>query len=274
MSSLSSVAAITGCSSGIGRATALEFARRNYDLLLHGYRNLAGLQQTCRQVREVNGGIQLRCVTANIAQERSCRDLVHAAFAWRPTIDVWVNNAGADVLTGAARKLSFGQRLELLWQVDVAGTIRLSRLVADRMTAALDSHGGGISGRPQTPSIINMSWDQAALGMEGEPGQLFGTTKSAIAAFSRSLALSNGASHGRPAVRVNCVAPGWIKTAWGESSAADYWDRRATRESLLGRWGRPQDVAAAIAWLASPEADFVNGHCLSINGGRRFYPES
>ena len=102
--------------------------------------------------------------------------------------------------------------------------------------------------------------------MEGEPGQLFGTTKAAIAAFSQSLALS---AHG---IRVNCVAPGWIKTDWGNQSADEFWNQRAIQESQLGRWGTPEDVAQAIRWLADPASQFINGQTVSVNGGRRFYP--
>lgn len=82
-------------------------------------------------------------------------------------------------------------------------------------------------------------------------------------AFTRSLARSLA-----PAVRVNCVAPGWIRTAWG-AQASDYWQQRATRESLLERWGEPADVAHAVRYLASPAASFVTGHILPVNGGLR-----
>ena len=72
-----------------------------------------------------------------------------------------------------------------------------------------------------------------------------------------------------PHVRVNCVAPGWIKTAWG-SESSDYWDNRARDESLLGRWGTAEDVANTIGWLADADAEFINGQCINVNGGRRF----
>jgi 3-oxoacyl-[acyl-carrier protein] reductase len=82
-------------------------------------------------------------------------------------------------------------------------------------------------------------------------------------AFSRSLGKSLA-----PKVRVNCVAPGWIKTAWGEG-ASDAWQSRAVRESMLGRWGTPEDIAAAVHWLVSPQAAFVTGQTVNVNGGFR-----
>jgi NAD(P)-dependent dehydrogenase (short-subunit alcohol dehydrogenase family) len=69
-----------------------------------------------------------------------------------------------------------------------------------------------------------------------------------------------------PRVRVNCLAPGWIQTAWGES-ASSAWQERVVRETPLRRWGEPSDVAAAARWLASPASAFVTGQTLRVNGG-------
>ena len=80
-------------------------------------------------------------------------------------------------------------------------------------------------------------------------------------AFSKSLARSLA-----PEVRVNCVAPGWIKTKWGET-ASQYWQDLAHDESLLARWGTPEDVAAAVRFLASPAARFVTAQTVAVNGG-------
>jgi NAD(P)-dependent dehydrogenase (short-subunit alcohol dehydrogenase family) len=99
--------------------------------------------------------------------------------------------------------------------------------------------------------------------MEGDSGELFAASKGAVMAFTRSLSRSLA-----PSVRVNCVAPGWIRTAWGEG-ASEVWQERARRESMLGRWGVPEDIAAAVHWLVSPEAAFVTGQVLAVNGGFR-----
>ncbi|MFO0969360.1 MAG: SDR family oxidoreductase, partial [Gemmataceae bacterium] len=108
---------------------------------------------------------------------------------------------------------------------------------------------------------VNMGWDQAETGMDGDSGQLFGTVKAAVMAFTRSLALSLA-----PQVRVNCLAPGWIRTAWGEG-ASDYWQARAVKETPLARWGEPEDVAQTALWLVSPAASFITGQTIRINGG-------
>jgi 3-oxoacyl-[acyl-carrier protein] reductase len=97
--------------------------------------------------------------------------------------------------------------------------------------------------------------------MAGDSGELFAAIKGAVMAFTRSLAKSLA-----PQVRVNCLAPGWVQTKWG-GEASDYWRQRAECESLVGRWGEPGDIAAAAAFLASPEAGFINGQIININGG-------
>jgi 3-oxoacyl-[acyl-carrier protein] reductase len=79
--------------------------------------------------------------------------------------------------------------------------------------------------------------------------------------FTRSLAVSLA-----PAVRVNCIAPGWIQTAWGETASAT-WQERVLRETPLRRWGTPEDVAKVARFLASPDAAFITGQVINVNGG-------
>jgi 3-oxoacyl-[acyl-carrier protein] reductase len=109
--------------------------------------------------------------------------------------------------------------------------------------------------------IVTMGWDQAETGMEGDSGEVYSAAKGAVMAFTRSLALSLA-----PSVRVNAIAPGWIKTAWGEMTSA-YWQDRVIRETPLRRWGDPADVAAVARFLVSREAAFVTGQVLRVNGG-------
>src|SRR6476659_5162933 len=110
--------------------------------------------------------------------------------------------------------------------------------------------------------ILNMGWDQAENGMAGDSGEFFAAVKGAVMSATRSLAKSLS-----PEVRVNCLAPGWIRTNWGENASVD-WQERAKRESLSGRWGTPEDVARVACFLASPAAAFINGQVIPINGGR------
>jgi 3-oxoacyl-[acyl-carrier protein] reductase len=240
-------AVVTGSSSGIGRAMAVEFARSGADVLVHAKSNRADADDTAAEIRELSRHAIV--VMADLSDMKAQDDFVRAAWTWRP-IDIWVNNAGADVLTGDAADWSFEEKLDALWRVDVVATLRLSRAAGKLMR----QRGRGV--------IVNMGWDQAETGMAGDSGEFFAATKGAVMAATRSLAKSLA-----PQVRVNCVAPGWIRTEWGEQASAE-WQNRAKGESLLQRWGRPEDVARVACFLASPAADFINGHIIPINGGR------
>jgi 3-oxoacyl-[acyl-carrier protein] reductase len=240
-------AVVTGSSSGIGRAIALELAHAGADVLVHARQNEAGANEVADAIRSL--GRESRVVMADLSKPAEQDRLVETAWSWRAA-DIWINNAGADVLTGTAANLTFENKLAALWQVDVVATLRLSREVGRRMK----QRGKG--------AIVNMGWDQVDSGMAGESGELFGAAKGAVMAATRSLAKSLATE-----VRVNCVAPGWIRTAWGQQ-ASDEWQERARRESLLGRWGEPEDVARVACFLASPAAEFVNGQNIHINGRR------
>jgi 3-oxoacyl-[acyl-carrier protein] reductase len=240
-------AVVTGSSGGIGRAIALELARAGANVLVHARQNRTGAEEVAAEIRAIQR--EARVVLADLSEPAEQDQLAAASWSWRE-IDIWVNNAGADVLTGEAASWSFEEKLAALWKVDVAATLRLSRAVGSRMRKR--GHG----------SIINMGWDQAECGMAGDSGEFFAATKGAVMAATRSLAKSLA-----PQVRVNCLAPGWIQTAWGEQ-ASDEWQERAKSESLTGRWGTPEDVAAVACFVASPAADFINGQILSVNGGR------
>jgi 3-oxoacyl-[acyl-carrier protein] reductase len=247
------VAVVTGAASGIGAATAIQLAAAGADLVLHARHNQAGLQATATQVRGL--GREALTILADFHSLAEQDHFVEFAWQWRQHLSVWVNNAGADVLTGPASDWSFEQKLEEVWRIDVLSTMRLARAVGERLrTAAGD----------EDRCLINLGWDQALQGMAGDSGEMFAASKGAIMAFSRSLAQSLA-----PRVRVNCVAPGWIQTAWGQQASAT-WQERARRESLVGRWGQANDVAAAIVFLASPAASFITGQVLPVNGGFRY----
>lgn len=241
-------AVITGSSHGIGRAIALALAAGGANVVIHG-RGRSDAQRVADEASEL--GVDAHVVLCDLGDSTTHESLVDAAWKWRGGVDIWVNNAGADVLTGEAAAWPFARKLDELWRVDVQATLVLSRTVGARMK----ERGAG--------SIVNIGWDQAEHGMAGDSGELFAATKGAIMAFTKSLARSMA-----PTVRVNCVAPGWIKTKWGEG-ASEKWQRTAVNQSLLGRWGTPEDVAATVHFLASPAASFITGCVMPVNGGLR-----
>jgi 3-oxoacyl-[acyl-carrier protein] reductase len=240
-------AVVTGSSSGIGRAIALALADAGANVLVHARQNGRDAEDVALHAR--SRGRDSRVVLADLSDTGEQDRLVEDAWNWRP-IDIWINNAGADVLTGAAANWSFEDKLSALWKVDVVASLRLSRTAGQRMR----ERGHGV--------ILNMGWDQADTGMAGDSGEFFATVKGAVMAATRSLAKSLA-----PQVRVNCIAPGWIRTEWGQQASAE-WQERAKRESLLARWGEPEDVARVACFLVSPAASFINGQIIPINGGR------
>jgi NAD(P)-dependent dehydrogenase (short-subunit alcohol dehydrogenase family) len=240
-------ALVTGSTSGIGKAIALELASAGADVLIHGRRSAEVAEAVCAQA--VAHKVRAHWGLADLRTIEECHRLEEVAWREWAGLDIWVNNAGADTLTGEATGWPFERKWQELQEVDIRATMLLSRLVGERMKA----QGGGV--------LVNMGWDQADKGMEGDSGQLFAAAKGAVMAFSKSLAVSLA-----PQVRVNCVAPGWIRTAWGER-ASQPWQERVLRETPLGRWGTPEDVAHAVRWLVSPGAGYVTGQVIRVNGG-------
>jgi 3-oxoacyl-[acyl-carrier protein] reductase len=185
----------------------------------------------------------------DLADLASVRAVGPAAQRALGRLDAWVNNAGADILTGAAAGLSDLDKLDRLLAVDLRGTIVASWQAVD----LLGAHGGGV--------IINMSWDHVLTGMAGRNPQLFAAVKGGVLAFSKSLARSAA-----PRVRVNVLAPGWIDTSFAEGLEASA-RQTVAAATPLGRWGTPDDVGAAAVFLASPAASFVTGHTMVVGGG-------
>ena len=185
---------------------------------------------------------------ADLSTLDGCSELVADAFAALENVDIWVNNAGADVLTGETARWPAERKLDALLDVDLKSTIRCSRLVAARMAP------GGC--------ILNIGWDHATMdGMAGDDPELFAAVKAGVLGFSKSFAMSVA-----PDVRVNVLCPGWIETAFGSGVDRGFYDEVAA-STPLGRWGRPEDVAGAAVWLASPAAAFVTGQAVNVNGG-------
>jgi len=189
------VVVVTGASSGIGQAIALEFAHRGCNVIVHGRKNLHGLATTAKLCSSP------LAIAADLSQSSSLYSLANAAFARFGYVDVWIHAAGADVLTGAAKTWSFEKKLH------------------------------------------------------------FCAVKAAVAAFSKSLAKSYA-----PKLRVNCIQPGWIQTQWGQSTSPE-WNQRAENESLLAKWGSPQDIAKLAAAISLGDGEFINGQSIAINGG-------
>ena len=239
-------AVVTGASSGIGYAVAIALAAEGAAVVVHYNRNVDGANHCADEIRA--GGGEAFVLNADVADAAACRQLVEDSCQQLGGIDVWVNVAGADILTGVFADADDLTKLRRLTDIDLIGTMQCSWSVAPVMR--------------DRGSIVNTSWDLALRGMEGRNPEMFAAIKAGITGFTRSLARSLA-----PRIRVNEVAPGWIQTAFADSEMSREYHDGVIAQTPLGRFGTPEDVAAGVVYLASPDAAFVTGQTLKINGG-------
>jgi 3-oxoacyl-[acyl-carrier protein] reductase len=239
---------VTGASSGIGRAIAIAAAHAGADVAITYQSNESGAREVERDI--VAAGRRAAVLRLDLRDRDTINDLGPAVRGALGRIDAWVNNAGADILTGPGALLSDVQKLDLLLSVDLRGTVLASWRAAKLLS---DQEGGGV--------IINMSWDHVLTGMEGRNPEMFAAVKGGVLAFSKSLARTVA-----PRVRVNVIAPGWIETAFADDLGEER-HRQVADSTPLRRWGTPDDVAGAAVFLASPAAAFITGQTMIVGGG-------
>lgn len=261
---------ISGASGGIGRAVAESYRGENVALYLQTNRNRAALTDWARR----NGGdfASVEIFEANLATEAGVGGFVDGVLdALKkaqqtdvPRLDAFVAAAGVDLMTPEMKAATFDERLRRVWAVDVAATVAIARAfgAAARAFRRAAEENGSASGA--SPALVLFGWDGVDRGMEGETAQLYAVCKGAVVSFGRSLAQELA-----PEVRVNVVSPGWIRTTWG-AVASEAATKRVAAESLSGRWGTAEEVAAVVRFLTSDAAAYVNGQNVPVNGGFSF----
>ncbi|MGV0006085.1 MAG: SDR family NAD(P)-dependent oxidoreductase [Candidatus Porifericomitaceae bacterium WSBS_2022_MAG_OTU9] len=240
-------AVVTGSSSGIGEAIARRFADEGAKVVVHYRRRHGSATRLAESISEAGG--EAVALAADLTNQDEIDSLVDRCWETWGGIDIWVNNAGADILTEEA-EANDESRLRKLLEVDLLGTMRCSWRCGQRMR----DQGHGV--------LLNMSWDMVFHGMAGRNPELFSAVKGGVLAFSKSLALSLA-----PEVRVNILAPGWIETAFARNVMTTEYRKKIEDQTPLQRFGKPEEVAAAAAWLASGDAAFITGQTIKINGG-------
>jgi 3-oxoacyl-[acyl-carrier protein] reductase len=238
---------VTGGSRGIGRGIALALARAGADLAVNYVRSREAADAVVREVETL--GRRAVALPADVSRADEVRRLLDGVLAAFGRIDAWVNNAGADILTGDAARWPDEAKWDRVMAVDLKGTWLCSRAAG----AAMREREGG--------AIVNVAWDHVGHGMGNPTAAIYAAGKGGVAAMSRCLARELA-----PRVRVNVVAPGWIMTEWLEQ-AADATRRAVVEATPLGRWGTPADVGSAVVFLASAEASFITGETLLVGGG-------
>ena len=262
---------MTGASGGIGRATARLMARSGANLLLHGHSNAGVLESLVEELQTQHPGATMTTMYADLSLETEQNRLMHMVSNLGVVPDILLLAAGCDLMCAEMKQRSFDERLALIWQVDVVSTMRLARFFGERMKQTRLTHhyqpaadSAATETTPNQAAIVFFGWDGVEYGMASETAQLYAAAKGAVQGFSRSLAKILA-----PEVRVNCVAPAWIKTTWGETVSTAT-DERVAAGSLARRWGTADDVAEVVRFLVS-QATYVNNQTIYVNGGNDDY---
>ena len=231
------VALVTGATSGIGRAAAVQLAAQGATVVVHGRDVTRGVTV----VAEIeNAGGSARFVGADLSEPAEALRLAEEVG----DVDILVNNAGF-AWFGPSAKLAVNT-LDRLFAANVQAPYLLASVLAPKMGA----RGGGV--------IINVA---SRAGTVGQPDTAaYGATKAALASLARSWA----AEYGPAGIRVNAISPGPVYT---NAAGRELFDASA-ETTLLGRAAEPQEIADLIGFLASPHAAYITGTNIAVDGGR------
>ena len=236
---------ITGGGTGIGATTALLFAGEGASICVVGRRK-APLDKVVTNVRAIGG--RAMAVTADVAVTADCQRVVDETLSTFGQVDILVNNAGTATLVGAE------ETTDELWErtieTNLSGAFRLIRAVLPGMVSR------------RSGCIVNVSSVLAQSGMKGAAA--YGVSKAGLNQLTRILAVE----YADRGIRVNAVAPAWVDTPMTESVQAKegFYDQLKKRHPM-GRFGKPEEVAQAIFYLASAEAAWTTGTILTVDGG-------
>jgi NAD(P)-dependent dehydrogenase (short-subunit alcohol dehydrogenase family) len=238
------VALVTGATSGIGQATAIGLAADGAHVLVAGRDERRG-QDVVQTIRRDGGKADF--LAASLTDAASARDLAsHAAQAAGGRVDILVNNAG---IGGAGPTEAVS---EADFDAMVGVNVKVPFFLVAQLAPAMAARGSGV--------IVNVTTMVAGFGFAGMA--LYGASKAALSLLTRAWAAEFGPS----GVRVNAVSPGPTRTA-GTEPMGDTLDQIAA-QAPAGRVAAPEEIAAAIRYLTSDDASFVQGVVLSVDGGR------
>lgn len=243
---MAKTALITGASQGIGAAIAKKLASDGFNIAVNCYseRELEnGGQQVAEACRAF--GVEAECFIGDVSSFESCAEMVKAVRARFETIDVLVNNAGI-TKDGLLARMSESQ-FDMVAAVNFKGVFNMTR------------HVSGVMMRQRSGHIINIT---SVAGLYGNPGQFnYSATKAGVVGMTLTAAKELGPRN----ITVNAVAPGFIETPMTDVLTPE--QKAAALSSVpLGRFGKPEDIAAAVAFLASDAAGYISGQVIVVDG--------
>ncbi len=243
MSLAGRVALVTGASQGIGRACALKLAAEGAAVAVAA-RNLDRLNEVVGQI--ISSGGSAAAFAIDVGEEEQIKSGIKAALAQFGKIDILVNNAGVtrDQLVMRMKRAD--------WDVVLNTNLTSAYLCIQQVIGSMLKQRWG--------RIINIS---SVFGQMGQAGQAnYASSKAGLIGLTMAMAREVGSR----SITCNAVAPGFIETAM-TSVLSDDFKQSAVKMIPLGRAGTPEDVAGAVAFLASEQASYITGHVLSVNGG-------
>lgn len=237
------VVIITGSGRGIGRATALAFAREGARIVVNS-RNKRECEQTAREIENAGGECMVFC--ADVRKEKEVGQLVKQTLKAFGKIDVVVNNAGVFAMKPIENMTE--QNWDEIVDINLKGPFLLCKAAVPHLRKGA--------------AIVNVA---SVLGEVGEPtGTAYCASKGGLITFTKALALELAPRN----IRVNAIGPGPIKTQMLANVEKDPKLKKAFLDWVpLGRFGLPEEIAQAILFLASNDASYITGHCLFADGG-------
>jgi NAD(P)-dependent dehydrogenase (short-subunit alcohol dehydrogenase family) len=242
-----SVVLITGALTGIGRATALAFAREGARIVVSGRRDEAG-HALAEELRRL--GVEAEFIRADVRHEGDVRDLIDKTVARFGRLDAAVNNAGTEGSAGPVTEQT-PESYAATFDTNVLGVL----LSMKHEMRVMQAQGSG--------SIVNLS---STMGQRGAPGaSLYTASKHAVEGLTKSAALEGAAS----GIRVNAIAPGPVETGMLNRFTGTAERKAALTAGVpLRRVGTPEEIADAIVFVASDKASFITGQIIRVNGGK------
>jgi NAD(P)-dependent dehydrogenase (short-subunit alcohol dehydrogenase family) len=244
------IALVTGGASGIGRASALAFAKEGARVVVVDVNNEAG-EETARQIREAGG--DARFVRADVSRTKDVEDMVKKTVQLYGRLDCALNNAGVDGMLFTRIAEYKEQAWDQVISINLKGTWLCMKYEIIQM---IEQGGGG--------SIVNMSSTAGLVG-SAVGNSAYVASKHGIVGLTKTVALEYGLQR----IRINAVCPALTRTPMAEKLLGGDPQREAQLSALspMGRLANPEEVAAAVVWLCSDSASYVTGQALAVDGG-------